>query len=254
MACRAPELLRKEKEFTRLRDQLSAERHALPWVKVEKNYVFDGPAAQGRLADLFDGRSQLVVKHFMSVPIGQKAASAARSSLITPWARCRPSRAPRRRPPWWSRARRWRETEPFRQPHGVAGFRWVSSYGSDFNHDFNVSFTPEEIAAGKATYNYRAGASVVDEMSGRSVFYKDEDGQIFHTYSSFARGGEMFLGSYAFLDITPKGRDETINGNLTDWVRHHDRYDDDTGSCCRSAHGATMNSSTAGLSSASASS
>ena len=122
------------------------------------------------------------------------------------------------------------KTEPFRQRMGWH-VRWVSSYGNDFNHDFNVSFTPEEIAAGRATYNYRQGASVIDEMSGRSVFYKDDDGQIFHTYSSFARGGEMFLGSYAFLDIVPKGRDETINGNLTDWVRHHDRYDD-TGSCC----------------------
>ena len=105
-------------------------------------------------------------------------------------------------------------------------------YGNDFNFDFHVSFTPEEIAAGKAYYNYQDGAQVIDEMSGRSVFYRDEAGEIFHTYSSFARGGEMFLGSYAFLDITPKGRDETIKGNLTDWVRHHDRYDDDTGSCC----------------------
>ena len=111
-------------------------------------------------------------------------------------------------------------------------FPWASSLGSDFNFDFHVSFTHEQIAGGTAYYNYQAGASVIDEMSGRSVFYKDGSGQIFHTYSSLARGGEMFLGSYAFLDITPKGSNETKNGNLTDWVRHHDRYDAAT-SCCR---------------------
>jgi predicted dithiol-disulfide oxidoreductase (DUF899 family) len=121
--------------------------------------------------------------------------------------------------------------EAFRRRMGWP-INWVSSNCNDFNFDFNVSFTPEQIASGKTFYNYQPGARVIDEMSGRSVFYKDEAGQIFHTYSSFARGGEMFLGSYAFLDITPKGRDETINGNLTDWVRHHDRYDDSTSSCC----------------------
>src|SRR5262249_40526457 len=96
--------------------------------------------------------------------------------------------------------------------------KWVSSYGNDFNFDFNVSFTPEEIDNGTGFYNYRKSGNVADEMSGRSVFYRDESGQIFHTYSSFARGGEMFLNAYAFLDIVPKGRDETKNGNLTDWV------------------------------------
>jgi predicted dithiol-disulfide oxidoreductase (DUF899 family) len=123
------------------------------------------------------------------------------------------------------------KTEPFRQRMGW-NVKWVSSHGSDFNFDFHVSFTPEQIEGGSAYYNYRPGASVIDEMSGRSVFCRDEAGQIFHTYSSFARGGEMFLGSYAFLDITPKGRDETINGNLTDWVRHHDRYESDGNACC----------------------
>ena len=225
------ELLRKEKEFTRLRDQLSAERRALPWVKVEKNYVFDGPNGKVtprrpvrrtqpacrqalHVRPRLDGRLRRLL-----VRTGSHRGRAASISSTTTW------------PMPWSRARRWRR--PSRSGSAWAGtVKWVSSYGSDFNHDFHVSFTPEEIAAGKATYNYRTGASVIDEMSGRSVFYKDEDGQIFHTYSSFARGGEMFLGSYAFLDITPKGRDETINGNLTDWVRHHDRYDDATGSCC----------------------
>jgi predicted dithiol-disulfide oxidoreductase (DUF899 family) len=223
------ELLRKEKEFTRLRDQLSAERRALPWVKVEKTYVFDGADGKVTLADLFDGRSQLVVKHFMFGPDWSEGCVGCSFELDHTEGALQHlehhdvsyvvvSRAP------------LAKTEPFRRRMGWR-VRWVSSFGNDFNFDFHVSFTPEEIAAGKATYNYREGAQVIDEMSGRSVFYKDASGQVFHTYSSFARGGEMFLGSYAFLDITPKGRDETINGNLTDWVRHHDRYDD-TGSSC----------------------
>jgi predicted dithiol-disulfide oxidoreductase (DUF899 family) len=224
------ELLRREKEFTRLRDQLSAERRALPWVKVEKQYVFDAPDGKVTLADLFDGRSQLVVKHFMFGPDWSEGCVGCSFELDHTEGALQHlthhdvsyavvSRAP------------IEKTEPFRQRMGWQ-VRWVSSYGSDFNYDFHVSFTPEEIAGGKAFYNYRDGADVIDEMSGRSVFYKDEEGQIFHTYSSFGRGGELFLGSYAFLDIVPKGRDETIKGNLTDWVRHHDRYDDDSGSCC----------------------
>jgi predicted dithiol-disulfide oxidoreductase (DUF899 family) len=223
-------LLRKEKEFTRLRDQLSAERRALPWVKVEKNYVFKGPEGNVTLADLFDGRSQLVIKHFMFGPdwsegcVGcsfelDQTIGALQHLSHHDVAYAVVSRAP------------LAKTEPFKQRMGW-NVRWVSSHGNDFNRDFHVSFTPEEIAEGEAYYNYREGARVIDEMSGRSVFYRDETGQIFHTYSSFARGGELFLNAYAFLDITPKGRDETINGNLTDWVRHHDRYDDDTGSCC----------------------
>ena len=224
------ELLRKEKEFTRLRDQLSEERRTLPWVKIEKNYVFGGPNGTQTLADLFDGRSQLVVKHFMFGPdwsegcVGcsfevdqvQGALMHLRHHDV---AYAAVSRAP------------IEKIEAFRRRMGWP-INWVSSNGNDFNYDFNVSFTPEQIASGQAFYNYRQGASVIDEMSGRSVFYKDAAGQIFHTYSSFARGGEMFLGSYAFLDITPKGRDETINGNLTDWVRHHDRYEDNASSCC----------------------
>jgi predicted dithiol-disulfide oxidoreductase (DUF899 family) len=206
------ELLRKEKEFTHLRDQLSAERRALPWVKVEKNYVFDGPSGPETLADLFDRRSQLVVKHFMFGPDWSEGCVGCSFELdhtmgaLTHLAHRDVSYVVVARAP-------------------------LSSSGNDFNFDFHVSFTPEEIAAGKAEYNYRTGVSVADEMSGRSVFYKDAAGQIFHTYSSFARGGEMFLGSYAFLDITPKGRDETVNGNLTDWVRHHDRYEDAVPHC-----------------------
>jgi len=223
------QLLEREKAFTRLRDELSAERRSLPWVKVEKDYVFEAPEGNVTLADLFDGRSQLVVKHFMFGPdwsegcVGCSFEVDHTMGALQHLAHHDVAYAVVARAPL-------AKTEPFRKRMGW-DVRWVSSNGSDFNFDFHVSFTPEEIAAGNATYNYRDGASVIDEMSGRSVFYKDANGQIFHTYSSFARGGEMFLGSYAFLDITPKGRDETINGNLTDWVRHHDRYDDGGSHC-----------------------
>jgi predicted dithiol-disulfide oxidoreductase (DUF899 family) len=224
------ELLRKEKEFTRLRDELSAQRRALPWVRIEKAYVFDGPNGRETLADLFAGRSQLVVKHFMFGPDWTEGCVGCSFDLDHTIGALMHiehhdvsyaviSRAP------------LAKIEPFRQRMGW-NVKWVSSYSNDFNFDFQVSFTPDQIANGTAVYNYQEGARVVDEMSGRSVFYKDEAGQIFHTYSSFARGGELFLGSYAFLDITPKGRDETRNGNLTDWVRHHDRYDG-AAACCQ---------------------
>ena len=227
------ELLRKEKDFTRLRDQLNAERRALPWVKVEKEYLFDTPSGRQSLGDLFDGRSQLVTKHFMFGPDwtdGCVGCSFEMDHIEGALVHLEHhdvsyvvvSRAP------------LAKIEAFRQRMGWR-FRWVSSYGSDFNYDFHVSFTPEQVAGGKAYYNYELRDVGIDELSGRSVFCRDEAGDIFHTYSSYARGGELFLGSYAVLDITPKGRNETINGNLTDWVRHHDRYQDENeGACCHS--------------------
>jgi predicted dithiol-disulfide oxidoreductase (DUF899 family) len=227
------ELLRKEKDFTRLRDQLSAERRALPWVKVDKEYLFDTPSGRQSLGDLFDGRSQLVTKHFMFGPDwtdGCVGCSFEMDHIEGALVHLEHhdvsyvvvSRAP------------LAKIEAFRQRMGWR-FRWVSSYGSDFNYDFHVSFTPEQVASGKAYYNYELRDVGIDELSGRSVFCRDEAGDIFHTYSSFARGGELFLSSYAVLDITPKGRDETINGNMTDWVRHHDRYQDENeGACCHS--------------------
>jgi predicted dithiol-disulfide oxidoreductase (DUF899 family) len=227
------ELLRKEKDFTRLRDQLSAERRALPWVNVEKEYLFDTPSGRQSLGDLFDGRSQLVTKHFMFGPDwtdGCVGCSFEMDHIEGALVHLEHhdvsyvvvSRAP------------LAKIEAFRQRMGWR-FRWVSSYGSDFNYDFHVSFTPEQVASGKAYYNYELRDVGIDELSGRSVFCRDEAGDIFHTYSSFARGGELFLSSYAVLDITPKGRDETINGNMTDWVRHHDRYQDENeGACCHS--------------------
>jgi predicted dithiol-disulfide oxidoreductase (DUF899 family) len=224
------ELLQKEKDFTRLRDQLNAERRALPWVKVEKEYLFDTPSGRQSLGDLFDGRSQLVTKHFMYGPdwtdgcVGCSFEMDHIEGALVHLEHHDVSYVAVSRAPL-------AKIEAFKQRMGWR-FRWVSSYGSDFNYDYHVSFTPEQVAGGNAFYNYELRDVGIDELSGRSVFYRDEAGDIFHTYSSYARGGELFLGSYAVLDITPKGRDETINGNLTDWVRHHDRYQDENEGAC----------------------
>ena len=223
------QLLLKEKEFTHLRDRLNAERLALPWVKIEKPYVFDGPNGQETLADLFDGRSQLIVKHFMFGPewndgcVGCSFELDNLSGAIVHLEHHDVTYVVVARAPM-------AKIEAFRRRMGWR-FKWVSSYGSDFNYDFHVSFKPDEIAKGEAYYNYALRDVGIDELSGRSVFYKDSTGDIFHTYSAYARGGEISLGSYGVLDMTPKGRNETINGNLTDWVRHHDRYDDAASSC-----------------------
>jgi predicted dithiol-disulfide oxidoreductase (DUF899 family) len=225
------QLLREEKELTRLRDQVAARRRELPWVKVNKTYVFDGPNGRETLADLFDGRSQLVIRHFMFAP-GWEAGCVGCSfaadhldgavmhlehhdvTVVTV------SRAP------------LAEIEPFKQRMGWR-FKWVSSYGNDFNYDYGVSFTPEQLAKGKVNYNFGLTDNAGEEMPGMSVFYKDADGTIAHTYSSFARGNEALLGTYAILDVTPKGRNETgPRGNLTDWVRLHDEYDAEAPSCC----------------------
>jgi len=215
--------LAKEKEMTRLRDQLSAERRELPWVKVEKPYLFDAPEGKIGLSDLFDGRSQLIVKHFMLAP-GQKDGCVGCSfesdhveGALVHLQNHDVSYVAVARAPLV-------EIEAFKRRMGWH-FRWVSSFGSDFNYDFNVSFTPEQLAKGEAFYNYRTGPLPLEDLSGLSVFYKDAGGDIFHTYSSFGRGTEERLGTYAFLDITPKGRNETgPNHSLADWVRHHDRY------------------------------
>jgi len=223
------QLLLKEKEFTHLRDRLNAERLALPWVKIEKPYVFDGPNGQETLADLFDGRSQLIVKHFMFGPewndgcVGCSFELDNLSGAIVHLEHHDVTYVVVARAPM-------AKIEAFRRRMGWR-FKWVSSYGSDFNYDFHVSFKPDEIAKGEAYYNYALRDVGIDELSGRSVFYKDSTGDIFHTYSAYARGGEISLGSYGVLDMTPKGRNETINGNMTDWVRHHDRYDDAASGC-----------------------
>ncbi|MGH7304065.1 MAG: DUF899 domain-containing protein [Candidatus Rokuibacteriota bacterium] len=216
-------LLEKEKELTRFRDQLAAERRALPWVRVEKQYVFDAPQGKVTLADLFEGRSQLFVKHFMMGPgqVGQCVGCSLEVDHLEgalvhlqnhDVAYAVVARAP------------IAEIESVRKRMGWR-FRWVSSYHSEFNYDFHVSFTPKQIATGRAFYNYEYGDPGLEDLSGDSVFFKDDAGQIFHTYSTYGRGGEEFLGVYRYLDATPKGRGEDGPYNtLADWVRPKNMY------------------------------
>ena len=219
------ELLENEKASTRWRDELSAARRKLPWVKVEKNYVFDAPGARETLADLFEGRSQLVIYHFMfgldwqeGCPScsftcdhidGALAHLAARDVTMV-----MVSRAPIDKINAFKKRMRWR-------------FKWVSSNGSDFNADFHVSFTKEQMAQGKVNYNYTMQEFPSEEAPGVSVFYKDVSGDIFHTYSSYGRGLEPLVGTYMILDMVPKGRDEDHLGFTMEWVRYHDRYGTD---------------------------
>jgi predicted dithiol-disulfide oxidoreductase (DUF899 family) len=218
------ELLAREKELTRQRDAVDAARRALPWVRVEKEYVFEGSHGRVTLSDLFDGRSQLIVQHFMFGP-GWKEGCVGCSFKSDHIDGALPhlehhdvsfvsvSRAP------------FAEIEAFRQRMGWQ-FRWVSSFGSDFNYDFHVTFTEAEIAARQVYYNYKPQPFESEERSGDSVFCKDECGNIFHTYSTFGRGDEMLDTAYMYLDMTPKGRNEAgPHFNLMDWVKHHDRYE-----------------------------
>ena len=216
------ELLIKEKNFTLQRDELSAERRNLPWVKVEKEYVFEGPGGKQTLADLFGGKSQLIVYHFMFAPgwvegcpscsfladhfDGSAIHLAARDATLLAV-----SRAP------------LSQIEAFKKRMGWR-FQWLSSYGSDFNRDYHVSFTPEEMASGKVNYNYDMTGFPAEEAPGASVFYKDATGAIFHTYSTYGRGLDILIGAYNFLDLLPKGRDEGGLKHTMAWVRHHDKY------------------------------
>lgn len=215
-------LLDKEKEHTRRQDELAAERRALPWVRVDKAYAFEGETGRQSLSELFSGRSQLIVYHFMLGPgwregcpgcsllvdhvDGARAHLAARDVTLT-----LVSRAP------------YAEIAAFRARMGW-GLPWVSSHGSDFNRDFHVWFSEEEVAAGGSDYNFASGGFPNQEAPGISVFAKDASGAVFHTYSSYARGGEALLGVYHLLDMVPKGRDEAGLPWPMAWVRHHDRY------------------------------
>jgi len=215
-------LLAKEKEFNRLRDQLSAERRALPWVKLDKDYVFEGATGPVTLADLFDGRSQLVIYHLMFHPDWQAACKSC-----SYWVDSLPaelehlhqrdvtvaaiSRAPLGKIEAYKKRQGW--TLP-----------WVSSYGNSFNHDFGVSFTKAEVEAGTVEYNYATGGYKNEELPGISVFFKDSDGAIYHTYSTYARGLDMLNATYHYLDITPKGRDEDALKFSMEWVRIRDEY------------------------------
>ena len=216
------ELLRKEKEFTRQRDQISQLRRELPWVKVEKNYVFDGPAGKETLADLFGGKSQLIVYHFMFGPGWEEGCPSCsflgdhfEGSLVHLANRdvsfVAVSRAP------------IGQIEAFKKRMGWR-FKWVSSFGNDFNYDYNVSFTQDDIAQHKTYYNYQIQDFPREEAPGASVFYKNAAGNLFHTYSTYGRGLDILLGAYNFLDMVPKGRDEDGLDFTMSWVRHHDRY------------------------------
>ena len=211
--------LAKEKEFTRARDRLSAERRALPWVKVDKAYVFDTPQGKKTLAELFDNRSQLIVYHFMLGPDWEEGCQSC-SYLADHFDGATihlaqrdvtfvaVSRAPLAKIEAFKRRMGWQ-------------FPWVSSSGTDFNFDFHVSFKEDEVGK-EVEYNYERQEIDSDEMPGASVFYKDETGAVFHTYSAYARGLDILVGTYNFLDLTPKGRDEDALPWTMAWVRHHD--------------------------------
>jgi predicted dithiol-disulfide oxidoreductase (DUF899 family) len=212
----------KEKEFTRLRDELSRERRELPWVRVRKKYVFEGPNGKETLADLFAGRHQLIIQHFMFDPNWDAACKSCSF-----WADgyngffmhveqrdlafVAVSLAP------------LEKLMAFKQRMGWK-FKWVSSLGSDFNGDYHVSETPEERAKGQSNYNYRIGEPFGSERPGISVFYRDDDGAVFHTYACYARGLDMMNGAYHYLDLTAKGRDEDDLSYPMAWVRLHDEY------------------------------
>jgi len=214
-------LLTREKELTHLQEKVAEERRALPWVKVTKNYVFDTPKGKKTLSDLFDGRSQLIVYHFMFSPDWEAGCTGcsflsdhvdgANQHLehhdVTYVA---VSRAPLEKLLAYKKRMGWI-------------FPWASSAGSDFNYDYHVSFTKEEVAKGKAFYNFETSdIGKMEDLHGTSVFIKDADGQIYHTYSAYARGDERSLGTYMWLDITPNGRNET---GAMSWVKRHDEYD-----------------------------
>jgi predicted dithiol-disulfide oxidoreductase (DUF899 family) len=218
-------LLAKEKELTRLRDRLSAARRALPWVKVEKAYVFDGPDGKETLADLFDGRSQLLVYHFMFAPGWEQGCPSC--SFLSDHIDGANWHLPQRDVTLLAVSRApLAEIEAFKERMGWR-FKWVSSYDNDFNRDYHVSFTPDEMAQGEVYYNYAMGAFPSEEAPGLSAFYKDPGGAVFHTYSAYARGLDLLVGAYNYLDLAPKGRDEAALEWTMAWVRHHDRYEDD---------------------------
>jgi predicted dithiol-disulfide oxidoreductase (DUF899 family) len=218
------ELLKKEKELTRQKDAISAQRRELPWVRVEKEYTFDAPSGKRTLADLFEGRSQLIVYHFMFGPEWQEGCPSCSFNMdhtdgaIVHLAQRDVSFAAISRAPL-------AKIEAFKKRMGWQ-FNWVSSYQNDFNRDYHVSFTKEEMAKGKVDYNYDLSEFPSEEAPGVSVFYKNKNGDIFHTYSAYARGTESTIGTYNYLDLVPKGRDEDGLGFTMAWIRHHDRYSD----------------------------
>jgi predicted dithiol-disulfide oxidoreductase (DUF899 family) len=216
------DLLTREKEFTRQRDALSAARRALPMVKIGKQYAFDGPKGKETLAGLFDGRSQLIVYHFMlgaGWGEGCKSCSYLADHFDGP-----NIHLPHRDVTFVAISRaRLSEIQAYQERMGWR-FKWLSSDRNDFNFDYHVSATDEEKKKGKMYYNYATGRLYNDEMPGLSVFYKDENGDVFHTYSTYGRGLDILIGAYNFLDLVPKGRDEDDLEFSMDWVWRHDDY------------------------------
>jgi predicted dithiol-disulfide oxidoreductase (DUF899 family) len=217
-------LLAKEKEFTRLRDELSRQRRDLPWEKVGKSYVFEGPGGKQTLAELFEEKSQLVVYHFMFSPAWDEGCPhcsfwADNFNGIPIHLNHRDvtfvaiSRAP------------LSKIVPFKRRMGWS-FKWVSSGGSDFNYDYEASFTPYQVSSGAPVYNFATSSPGTTDREGVSVFYKNESGTVFHTYSSYARGIDLLNTAYNYLDLVPKGRDEDGLSSTQAWVRYHDRYGD----------------------------
>ena len=216
-------LLRKEKEFTVLRDQLSQERRNLPWIAVDKEYVFEGSNGKETLSELFDGRSQLIVYHFMFDPSWDAGCPSCSfwadnfNGIIVHLNQrdvtmIAVSRAPYNKLAAYEKRMSW-------------NFKWVSSCDTDFNFDYDVSFRPEEIAKKEGMYNFTIQDPLSPEREGVSVFYKDAADRIFHTYSAYARGIDMLNVAYHYLDLVPKGRDEADNEFRQFWVRRHDEYD-----------------------------
>lgn len=217
-------LLAEEKAFTKARDALSARRRELPWVKVEKKYLFEGPDGTESLGDLFDGRGQLIVYHFMFGPDWEEGCPSC-SYLADHFdgaivhlshrdvAFVAISRAPLEKLEAYKARMGWR-------------FKWVSSLRSDFNRDYHVSFDAGDVANGAVYYNYRTTTFPSDEAPGLSVYRKGESGEIFHTYSTYARGLDMLIGAYNFLDLVPMGRDEDGLPYTMQWIRRHDQYED----------------------------
>ena len=216
------ELLVKEKEFTRLRDEMTKQIRSLPWEKVEKSYVFEGPNGRESLAELFGKQNQLAVYHFMLGPGWAEGCPSC--SLLADHFGGIPvhlenrdlafvviSRAPLEEIDAYKRRMGW-------------DFNWVSSHGSDFNFDFGVSFEREDVDAGNASYNYAPATGIGEEMPGASFFYKDGGG-IYHTYSTYGRGLDLLIGTYNWLDLAPKGRDEDGLDYTMAWVRRHDQYE-----------------------------
>jgi predicted dithiol-disulfide oxidoreductase (DUF899 family) len=218
------ELLKKEKEFTRLRDELSRQRRELPWEKVEKSYVFDGPKGKETLADLFGGKSQLIIYHFMFGPEWKEGCPSC--SLLADHIDGAVVHLAQRDVTLLAVSRATLpQIEAFKKCMGWR-FKWVSSSGSDFNYDYHVSFTKDEVTKREMYYNYEMQEFPSEEGPGASVFCKNGAGEIFHTYSTFGRGADMLIGAYNYLDLVPKGRDEDALPFTMAWVRHHDRYSD----------------------------